>query len=166
MKGLILGIVLLLICFTVTAQYGSIEGIIRYKADSALIPGATISIIGTKFGSISDENGYFELDSLEFGLYSIFYQSIGCGSGTMENIKINTNEKVLLNLTLPSGNCDQHIPEKCPIDGNKKNIIPIIYGLPSQSTMKKSNKEKVRLGSCFVSECNPKWFCKTHQIEF
>ena len=55
---------------------------------------------------------------------------------------------------------------QCPIDGHSDQIIPIIYGMPSEKLWIKADKGKVKLGGCLVSDDNPKWYCKKHGVEF
>ncbi len=38
----------------------------------------------------------------------------------------------------------------CPICGNNDEVIPIVYGYPSQETMKKAGEGRFRLGGCTV----------------
>jgi len=32
--------------------------------------------------------------------------------------------------------------------------------------MKRAKKGKIWLGGCVITECDPKWYCKIHKIEF
>jgi hypothetical protein len=51
------------------------------------------------------------------------------------------------------------------IGGHTDHIIPIVYGLPTEKTMTKAEKGLVHLGGCIVSEDDPKYYCKIHQVE-
>jgi hypothetical protein len=50
-------------------------------------------------------------------------------------------------------------PKKCP-KCSSKNIIPIVYGMPSEETFKESKKGKFILGGCCIEESSPEWHCK------
>jgi hypothetical protein len=50
----------LLFPFILTAQITNIKGFV--KSESGALGFASISLVNTEFGIISDENGYFELD--------------------------------------------------------------------------------------------------------
>lgn len=54
----------------------------------------------------------------------------------------------------------------CPKCRNKKDVIPINYGLPMPELMKKAERGEVRLGGCCISDVDPQWFCKSCQKNF
>lgn len=53
----------------------------------------------------------------------------------------------------------------CP-KNHTNNIIPIIYGYPSEELFAKADSGLVQLGGCEISENAPNWYCKTHNISF
>ena len=55
---------------------------------------------------------------------------------------------------------------KCPICNLKKDVIPIIYGLPDDALFKKGQKGEVKLGGCVVMDDAPQWYCKKCEKEF
>ena len=54
----------------------------------------------------------------------------------------------------------------CPKCGNKKDVIEIVYGFPTDEAMEKSKRGEIKLGGCCVNEDNPDWHCKSCQISF
>lgn len=65
-----------------------------------------------------------------------------------------------------STNDNQHQNHKTCPKNHTDNIIPIVYGYPSEELFDKADSGLVRLGGCEVSEDAPNWFCKTHNISF
>ena len=49
--------------------------------------------------------------------------------------------------------------QKCP-ECRSKEVIPIIYGLPTYDTWIKAEKGKLLIGGCCFSDYSPKWHCK------
>jgi predicted RNA-binding Zn-ribbon protein involved in translation (DUF1610 family) len=46
----------------------------------------------------------------------------------------------------------------CPIC-NKKSVVKIVYGYPSQELLDEAIKKEVVLGGCIVDEANPEFQC-------
>lgn len=49
--------------------------------------------------------------------------------------------------------------KKCPICGSK-NVINIVYGMPSYELLQESEQGKVKLGGCEIVEGCPEYICK------
>ena len=60
------------------------------------------------------------------------------------------------------------MPKKIPICPNcrSKNVISIIYGLPTEDIGKEAEEGKVKLGGCCVTDNDPEWYCKDCEIEW
>ncbi|HXC03176.1 MAG TPA: hypothetical protein VNZ86_00415, partial [Bacteroidia bacterium] len=51
--------------------------------------------------------------------------------------------------------------------GSSCTVIPIYYGLGAgDDVIKEVDSGNALLGGCFVSHCNPHWFCKKHLVYF
>jgi len=48
----------------------------------------------------------------------------------------------------------------CPQCGSAADVIPIIYGYPSEELMKAADRGEVALGGCIVGDDAPRWRCK------
>lgn len=72
-------LLLIVVCFYtlgITAQTYRVSGYVYAKADSTLVPGALVKVIllsdSTKVkGTATDDNGYFEISSLQNGMYRV-----------------------------------------------------------------------------------------------
>ena len=51
---------------------------------------------------------------------------------------------------------------KCPKCGSN-DIVPIVYGMPSDELFEKEGVHEVLLGGCLVNEDSPCWHCKSCQ---
>jgi len=47
-----------------------------------------------------------------------------------------------------------------------KNVIPILYGYPMLSAMRKAEKGLIELGGCCIGENDPNWHCKDCKNKF
>jgi len=56
-------------------------------------------------------------------------------------------------------------PKQSCVGGHTDHIIPIVYGEPTEKTMKKAELGLVHLGGCVMSDSDPKFYCTIHKIE-
>jgi len=54
----------------------------------------------------------------------------------------------------------------CPICKSHNTTIPIVYGKPMASTVKRAENGEIRLGGCRVGADSPRHYCKKDKIEF
>jgi len=54
----------------------------------------------------------------------------------------------------------------CPVGLHTNYLIPVMYGLPKKSTMRKAEKGKVFLAGCIVFDVYSKYYCRKHQFSF
>ena len=99
------------------------------------------------------------------GDYLVVFNAIGHSSARTESINVKRGQFLKIHIKL-NGPCIYNYPEayvpECP-KKHSDNIVPIVYGLV---VLKKEYKDSVYLGGCTVSECDPKYYCKTHKIMF
>ncbi len=46
------------------------------------------------------------------------------------------------------------------------NVIPIVYGFPSEELFERADRGEVKLGGCVIEDDNPNYFCKDCEAEF
>lgn len=164
MKG-ILNLLFLFASVLIYAQNGKLSGKIVSAVDNFPTPGVTIKFLideKVEFITGTDIDGNYSIEKIPFGTYYITFNSLGNKEKIVVNFKIEEETKIF-NFLYP----DICIASEkvCP-KGHDDKLIPIVYGLPGKKLLKKAEKGKVKLGGCVVSDCNPKWFCKTHDLEF
>ncbi|HEY8934896.1 MAG TPA: carboxypeptidase-like regulatory domain-containing protein [Cyclobacteriaceae bacterium] len=113
--------------------------------------------------TFTDQNGDYSFNNVKPGLYDLRIQHLGFRERIIKNVSIPVNTIEQFDIVHP-GPCVEST-KVCP-GGHSDNLIPIVYGLPSEKLIEKSKEGKVRLGGCIVTGCDPKWYCKEHNIEF
>lgn len=151
-------------------QNGKIKGIARNGVTFENSPFVNISLTKNIDKKIiqftnSDTVGNFEFQNIPQGVYDLNFSFIGYSNYTYKNIAIHKDSTTYLLIQFPCPNGTKSVKKKCPF-GHRDNIIPIIYGLPSEKSLKKADQGKIELGGCIVTECDPKWYCKTHRIKY
>ncbi|GHN01802.1 hypothetical protein WSM22_32910 [Cytophagales bacterium WSM2-2] len=128
----------------------------------------TIALVKSKdhMSSIQTNGGKLIFKGLETAYYSFLISGTGQVAITTDSILIRNGQLLELNITV-NGPCLYDHPEDkvptCP-ENHTDNIIPIVYGLIGK--LKDSKNVEIHLGGCVVSDCDPKFYCKTHQKEF
>ena len=54
----------------------------------------------------------------------------------------------------------------CPVVHHSDHIIPIIYGEPTDKTIKKAQEGLDHLAGCVTTQGAPKYYCTIHEKEF
>lgn len=54
----------------------------------------------------------------------------------------------------------------CPLCHKTDQVIPIIYGFPSDELFQKAEKGELKLGGCMMEPSNPDWYCKSDNKVF
>lgn len=91
---------ILIFCLSLSgilAQEGKISGVVRNAEE--LVPFVNIVLGGTTLGTSSDENGYFELEGLASGSYTLKATAVGYLPYSVK-VKIGESEHKLLNIAL------------------------------------------------------------------
>ena len=112
-----------------------------------------------------DDNGKFEAGNIETGTYELIIRQIWSRDNVNVGVMVKNDSTTEVNLVYPPP-ClftrDTH--PKCK-GGHTDNIVPIVYGLPTRETRKKSKRGKLYLGGCIITECDPHYYCLTHKME-
>jgi hypothetical protein len=113
---------------------------------------------GTKLTYKSLKTGYYEIVLSGKEQPTRIYDSILVKKGKLLVLKIDLQGPCLYGY--PRG----YVPV-CPRN-HTNNITPIVYGLVGFINKSDSIKDKVRLGGCVVTGCDPGFYCTIHRIEF
>jgi TonB-linked SusC/RagA family outer membrane protein len=79
------------------AQTGSVEGTVRNARSATRIEGAQVSIVGTTFTATTNENGYYRIDDVPVGTYTIQAISLGFSPVRVTNARISEGVPLALN---------------------------------------------------------------------
>jgi hypothetical protein len=159
--------------FSITCfcQTGAIRVVISNPDSSNTIDPVFVEVM---LGTHEISSGYqpfnkpFSFERLTPGFYKITVRKIGSRLETYDNVQVRDTQTTNLTITYPHP-CrfvygDTYTP-MCPL-GHSDHIVPIVYGLPTRSTIDKSKKGKVHLGGCIITDCDPRFYCTIHDREF
>ena len=130
-----LKILLLIFSVTCSSQNNSLTGKISDRLEN--LSYANIYIQNTKFGTSSNDEGYYQIKNIPSGTYKIVVSSIGYKTKTIE-ITFNKDEKIIQNFSLVSDNSLDEIV----VSGNLKPVSKSASSVPvdvySKSFFKKN----------------------------
>lgn len=93
-------IIVLLIFLTAAIQAGSISGYVCDARGNPLV-GATVMVVGTSHGAMTDAYGEYFIEDLEPGEYSLQASMVGMSSRTIEGIRVTENQITTYNFGEP-----------------------------------------------------------------
>lgn len=89
----------LTISFSATAQVGKLRGFVLEKANDVEIPFANVALEGTSYGTVTSENGYYVINDIPAGNYTMKVTYVGYETFTKEVTIVAgkiTTEKIYL----------------------------------------------------------------------
>jgi hypothetical protein len=78
---------------------GKIEGTVRDQSGAPL-NGAQVFIVGTAMGAVSNERGYYFINNVPGGSYTVRGQYIGYSPGEVRNVRVFTGQTMTINIPL------------------------------------------------------------------
>lgn len=161
---------LILYSFLGFSQNGKLNGFIRNGISFEPSENISVSLLNYNDNklienTITDINGKFEIKNIKEGAYKLKFYLLPYHQAFDTIVNIYNDSIISIKINYPCPNGLSKSIKVCPL-GHKNKIIPITYGLHSKRTIKKAEKGKIKLGGCIVTECNPKWYCKVHEISF
>jgi len=147
------------------SQTGSLKGHISFLDDNSDFCNLTILLVQNGkviTGTTTDNKGNYAINNIPIGIYDLKFSIISFRDKIIKDFAIK-EELGTYNFVFP----DPCITSKkvCP-QGHSDYIISIIYGYPTNRNLKKAKKGKIKLGGCVVTDCDPKWHCTKHNIDF
>lgn len=99
MRYILLGLVAMFLSNSVSAQNSIIRGSVIDKEDGQAIMYADVFLLGTEYGTVTDEDGFYNLTNLEAGTYNIVANYIGFVADTIEvNLGVNQIQNISFSL--------------------------------------------------------------------
>ncbi len=171
MKSLLIIILLFTtcFCFAQTQQNGDAiyDVAIAYRPATIQLLTDTNSIAAFDINNI----GQVSYKGIKPGRYKLLISGRGQTSTIKDSIFVGQGQSLVLNFKI-NGPCLYDHPvgyiPTCP-KIHTDNIIPIVYGLnatPGDTFIKNKREMKVKYAGCVVTECDPKFYCKEHDIDF
>src|SRR5450830_1747433 len=78
---------------------GKVEGTVRDQAGAPL-NGAQVFIVGTSFAAVSNERGYYFLNNVPAGTYTVRGQYIGYAPGEVRQVRVLSGQTMTINIPL------------------------------------------------------------------
>ncbi len=118
----------------------------------------------------SDSLGHFKIEFEESGQYQLSVNG-PFEPDTTFLVDVRQSETLELTISYPPKICPYEKSKMtgiCPEGNHKDYVIPIEYGLivGDEEFMKKVKNNEVELGGCMVTDCDPNWYCTTHDRRF
>ena len=92
-------LVLLMAVSAMAATTGKIAGRVTDASGTPLI-GATVMIVGTSYGAMTDQNGEYFIINLQPGNYDVIGRMVGMGDQTMQGVSVLVDMTTRVDLTL------------------------------------------------------------------
>ena len=172
MKGNTVKTLLLLLFFSQSGfaqsgyqPYGTIKGHVWDTVQNKAI-GTHLYIPNTNKQTTTDSNGNFLLEHVPEGTYNLKIRTLTYPEKTIEAINIQGDTIIELNILFPPECKYNHKNMTCPVCNKKDEVVPVVYGMPTEKTMREADQGKVKLGGCVISGCDPKWYCKRDETWF
>ena len=96
-------LILILFCFisaNIYAQGGTVKGKVIDAKDSLALIGANVIILNTKLGAATDINGFYEINNIPAGIYSVKVGFVGYTEVVSKNVHVKNSEDLTLNFKL------------------------------------------------------------------
>ena len=84
---------------TIAVETGTIEGHVRDAASAAPVANARILIVGTTFGAVTNAGGYYRIDNIPVGTYTVRGMFIGYAPDSAQ-VHLAANQTVTIDLRL------------------------------------------------------------------
>lgn len=111
---------------------GKIKGKITDRDSKEALVGANIAVEGTSYGAASDVNGEYTISNVPAGTYSIKVTYVGYSSGTVSNVRVNSDLTTELNFAIVSEAVSlqgfEIIAERPLVNKNATNAVRIVSG--------------------------------------
>jgi outer membrane receptor for ferrienterochelin and colicin len=79
---------------------GTLEGYVRDKATNEALPNASILLVGTHLGAVSDTRGFYTVNNVPAGTYDVRCSFIGAQTLVMKSVRIRPDLKTRLDIEL------------------------------------------------------------------
>lgn len=88
--------------FSIAAQNGSIAGVIIDENSKETIIGANVLLVGTDFGTSTDFDGFYAINNVPPGKYTVRISYLGYENMTINEVEIVAGEKIKLDVVMSS----------------------------------------------------------------
>ncbi len=90
----------LLMVFFLSTTYGKIQGVVTDETSGNPLPYASITVLGTDLGALTDENGKFFILNVDPGKYVVRVTNVGYQTKLIDNVVVEVGLVVRLSVTI------------------------------------------------------------------
>ena len=121
-----------------------------------------------QISSIQTLGGKLTFKGFETGYYKLTTSGREKSPKVTDSIFVKKGQLLELNIMLEDPCLYDYSTDQIPVcpENHTDNVIPIVYGLIAQSSGSDLKNEKIHLGGCLVTDCDPKFYCTIHKVEF
>ncbi len=134
-----------LLGIAVAVDYGQIKGVITDKETHQPIVGATVQVIGTDLGAITDDSGRYVIRHVEPGVYDLEVTSVGYTKRAIKGIRVHQGLSAECNVALST---DSQALESIRLYGEKvidKYEVSSMAKIASQAIQRRPVKSVTKL---------------------
>jgi hypothetical protein len=120
------------------------------------------------FVTKTNRNLEFLLTLKEKGEYYVRLKHVAYND-TSFIVNMRGDSSTILTINYPNKICQYDLARNikiCPITTHRDKIIPISYGLPTRRIFRIAKRNRVYLGGCVITDCDPTWYCERHELTF
>ncbi len=96
----ILALLFSLIAFAALAQNGIIKGSVNDALSNEPISFANVLLVGTSLGATTDDNGNYEINGLEPGLYNVKVSFVGYKDNFVYEVQVSNSKPAIINVKM------------------------------------------------------------------
>ncbi len=158
-------VLLLFVCKVASAQTSILDVMVLDSSGYGNVRDAEVRLVVNGTAVHTNDRGWLRIYPLEAGTDTVIVTSPTLGSDTAV-VKLEKDGHTEVRINLP-GSCKNRVStDVCPKCRSNRHVVGIVYGLPTNVTMKRAEKGELRLGGCMIDDCSPLYYCKEHQLEF
>ncbi|MCD8263491.1 MAG: TonB-dependent receptor [Tannerellaceae bacterium] len=139
-----------LFSFTLRAQTGVICGTITDAKYKEPLIGASVVIEGTSTGAITDINGYFRIEGLKPGNYTILVSYVSYQTQTVNDIPVIARQEAVVNIQLSDADlqlqnvvvvAQRKLGTEMAVLNTVRTSLPVVSGISSQQISKTQDND-------------------------
>lgn len=88
------------LCLPSAAQTGTLQGRVVDAVTGEPLPGASVSLVGTTRGAITDEDGHFQISDIPAGIYEVQASFIGFVTETKAEVTVLPRTRRVIHFAL------------------------------------------------------------------
>lgn len=100
MNRILITLIISLVSLVVKSQTGSVQGTIMDTKNNEPLIGATVKLLNTDKGTATDLDGFFSLDKVEPGIYSLEISYVSFKTELIKDLKVEANKVTQVNFGL------------------------------------------------------------------